>query len=136
MELNYCRNDAVLIGFVQLVIERQTNHAVADTFGYGTIAFLSAEFPSHLGQMQRQIMKYAEDVTLPQVCDDCLELLERWHQHVEHVPGLLAMLGHNRQADSVLGGPFGKILFVILPDATPTGLNLVPMFELREQKGC
>src|SRR6202040_2968416 len=104
------------IGFVQLVIERQTNHSVADTFGYRTIAFLSAEFPSHLGQMQRHIMKNAENVTLPQVGDDCLALLERWHQHVEHVPGLLAMLRHKRQADSVLPGPFGKMLIVMLPD--------------------
>jgi len=80
-------------------------------------------------------MEHTVDSPHPQVRNKRLTGLEGGHQHVKHVPPMLAVPGYKRKSDAILAGPFRKVLIVILPDVTRTRLNLFTMLELREQKG-
>src|SRR5229473_4553710 len=48
-KLGHCTNDPLLIALAQLVVERQTNHAVTHSLRYWTIAFFSIPSLPHFG---------------------------------------------------------------------------------------
>ena len=68
--------DSVLIRFVQIVIERQAQQTIADGFGNGTIAFLTAKGAPHAREMKRLIMKNGIDPLRAQMTNQSLALFQ------------------------------------------------------------
>src|SRR6516225_10930811 len=51
----------LLLNLGEPIVKRQSQKAIADIFGHGTIAGPSAELSAHVRQMQWKIMKHAEN---------------------------------------------------------------------------
>ena len=91
IELLHSARHLGLFGFRQIVVERQPKKAVADSLSHRTLARLAAGLPAHATEMQREIMKNAQDAPRLQVRNQSLTCLCRGQNQIKHVIGLFAV---------------------------------------------
>src|SRR5690606_30418916 len=120
----------LLIARGQPIVERQTHKLIGYFFSDRAIANLAAERMSHVGEMQRQIMKDTVNATLAQIHDEFLAQIEVRHEQVEHVIGLFTMLRYDGQTHIVRIRPIFQPGVVHLPHALAVGLYLFTLFKL------
>ena len=119
-----------LILLAETRVERQAEQAIAQVLSDWAVARFPSVLAAHVRKMKRQVMKHREDATGFQEVDQRLALVERSHHQVVHVVALLAPLGDGWGSDSSIRGPGPKTPIVVLPDATPGGLDRLALLEL------
>ena len=66
-ETCHALDDACLFVLHELVVERQANQSFADRLGNRTITWAPPESLTHLGRVQRQVVKHRQDVAEAQM---------------------------------------------------------------------
>ena len=80
-------------------------------------------------------MENRVDATFLEVADESCAFSKIACDQVKHVVSLLAMRGHYRQPEPVAQCQRSQIQEIVVPDSPPARLNVVPLLQLREQKG-
>src|SRR5579864_1410214 len=114
--MQYSIDDLRLFRFRKIVVEGQTKQAIADSFSHGALAWPAAEFPAHLGEMQREIMKNGQNTARFEVRDQRLPGIERRHHDIKHVKRLLAVFRNARNLDVMVASPVAEIGVIEIPD--------------------
>ena len=84
--------------------------------------------------MKRLVVKDGQDSGVFEMLDEALLRLGRGEDEVVHVPGGGAVGGDGGLLDAGFFGPFLQTLMVILPDGGALGLNVIPGFQLGQEK--
>src|SRR5215813_1888619 len=110
LQVSYCEianrlDDFFLLALGQVIVKRQADDPFAYHFCHGTHPWFASESPSHVREMQRLIMKHAQDLERTELPNQRLPRLKAGHQHVEQMISLLILRRHCRQAHLLHPGP-------------------------------